>query len=102
MRLSTLFIGINAALVAAAFSLVVHAHVCTKNASLADARTAELVRDYGLTDLAVFTEANYTRHPTMTDLNTPFQDSPMSLEHFPSGSLLQPPSHVVEPYAKKY
>ena len=47
-----------------------------------------------LTDLCLFTEARYTRHPSMTDLNTPFQDHPMSLEHFPSGAIMAPPPHL--------
>lgn len=50
-----------------------------------------LVAELGLTDLCLFTEARYTRHPTQADLNTAFQDHPLSLDHFPSGSLMQPP-----------
>ncbi|MRR54507.1 MAG: hypothetical protein EG822_08355 [Deltaproteobacteria bacterium] len=49
------------------------------------------VRELGLTDLCLFTEASYTRHITQTDLRTPFQELPLSLEHFPSGALMQPP-----------
>ncbi len=45
----------------------------------------------GLTDLAIWTEARYTRHPSQADFFTPFQDAPGALEHFPSGSLLAPP-----------
>lgn len=52
---------------------------------------AEMVKRLELTDLCLFTEANYTRHLSQADLHTPFQDSPMSLEHFPSGSLVGPP-----------
>ncbi len=52
---------------------------------------AEMVRTLGLTDLCLFTEASYTRHLSQADLHTPFQDSPMSLEHFPSGSIAAPP-----------
>ena len=52
----------------------------------------ELVRSLELTDLCLFTEANYTRHLTQADGHVPFQDHPVSLEHFPSGSLLLPPS----------
>jgi hypothetical protein len=51
----------------------------------------EIVRILMLTDLCLFTEARYTRHPSMTDLNAPFQDHPMSLEHFPSGSMMTVP-----------
>jgi hypothetical protein len=53
-----------------------------------------LVRRHGLTDLCLFTEARYTRHPTQADFHAPFQDSPLSLEHFPSGSLMIPPYKV--------
>ena len=56
----------------------------------------DLVRQLGLTDLCLFTEARYTRHPSQADFHSPFQDSPLALEHFPSGSLLPPP-----PYFKK-
>ena len=52
---------------------------------------AALVRRLGLTDLALFTEARYTRHPSQADRFTPFQEHPSSLEHFPSGSLAAPP-----------
>lgn len=51
-----------------------------------------LVRKLGLSDLALFTEARYTRHPTQADLHSAFQDHPLALEHFPSGSLI-PPRH---------
>jgi hypothetical protein len=50
-----------------------------------------MVREYDLTDLALFTEARYTRHVTQADLHSAFQDHPMSFEHFPSGSLYLPP-----------
>ena len=52
----------------------------------------EMVKRLDLTDLCLFTEANYTRHLTQADGHVPFQDHPVSLEHFPSGSLLRPPS----------
>jgi hypothetical protein len=53
-----------------------------------------LVRQHGLTDLCLFTEARYTRHPSQADFHAPFQDSPLSLEHFPSGSLMVPPYKI--------
>jgi len=53
---------------------------------------AGLVSALGLTDLALFTEARYTRHPSLADLASPFQDHPMALEHFPSGSIVPPRS----------
>ena len=55
-----------------------------------------MVQRLGLTDLCLFTEASYTRHLSLADFHTAFQDSPMALEHFPSGSLVTHP-----PAAKK-
>jgi hypothetical protein len=55
---------------------------------------SELVRTLELTDLCLFTEARYTRHLSQADLNAPFQDHPMSLEHYPSGSLVMPPDSI--------
>jgi len=57
----------------------------------------QLVGQLGLTDLALFTEARYTRHPSQADLHSAFQDHPMSLEHFPSGSLVSPPRQNFAP-----
>ena len=57
-------------------------------------RTAALVKRLELTDLCLFTEASYTRHLALADRHTPFQDDPMSLEHFPSGSLAAAPDHL--------
>lgn len=58
---------------------------------------AAMVKALGLTDLCLFTEARYTRHPAMADLGTAFQDHPLSLEHFPSGSVIAPPRHLRNP-----
>lgn len=55
--------------------------------------SAALVGWLGLTDLALFTEARYTRHLSLADRFAPFQDHPAALEHFPSGALVGPPSH---------
>lgn len=54
------------------------------------AATAALVTRYQLTDLALFTEARYTRHLSQADHHAPFQDHPAALEHFPSGSMTVP------------
>jgi hypothetical protein len=54
----------------------------------------EIVGVLALTDLCLFTEARYTRHPSMADLHTPFQDHPLALEHFPSGALMAIPPHL--------
>jgi hypothetical protein len=56
----------------------------------------KLVHALGITDLCLFTEARYTRHPTQADLHSAFQDHPLALEHFPSGSLISPPHRYKE------
>lgn len=63
---------------------------------LADNR--DLVEKLGLTDLALFTEARYTRHPSQADLHSAFQDHPGALEHFPTGSLLAPRPSALKPH----
>jgi hypothetical protein len=57
--------------------------------------TQALAQRLGLTDLALFTEARYTRHPSQADLHSAFQDHPLALEHFPSGSLIVPPHDIL-------
>ena len=49
-----------------------------------------LVATLQLTDLSIWTEARYTRHPSQADFFSPFQDFPSSFEHFPAGSILAP------------
>ena len=56
---------------------------------------SSIVRDYGLTDLCLASEARYTRHPSMADRHAPFQDHPLALDHYPSGSLIPPPPHLI-------
>lgn len=50
----------------------------------------QLVEALGLSDLAVTTEARYTRHPAVSDPVVPFMDHPGNIEHFPSGSFFRP------------
>lgn len=75
---------------------VMFAHASHRRSSDLEAleKQREMVKKLELTDLCLFTDARYTRHPSMADLNTPFQDYPMSLEHFPSGSLMPLPPHL--------
>jgi len=69
----------------------VHSHVQIREDWPRIQQKRMMARDLELTDLCLFTEASYTRHITQADRHTPFQDSPMALEHFPSGSLVPPP-----------
>lgn len=86
-----IFLALNIA----AFILVfVHAHLFGARALPKIKEKALLVGRFGLTDLCLFTDARYTRHPSMADIHTPFQDSPLAMEHFPSGTLIFPPPHI--------
>lgn len=58
-------------------------------------------RALSLTDLAVWTEARYTRHPALADRATAFQDHPGALEHFPAGSIVAPPPHLLPASANR-
>jgi hypothetical protein len=55
---------------------------------------AKVVKELELTDLSLFTEARYTRHLSQADLFSAFQDHPVSLEHFPAGSIAGPPARL--------
>ena len=44
----------------------------------------------GLPNLAITSAARYLRHYSITDLTTPFQDYPASLDHFPAGFAFTP------------
>jgi hypothetical protein len=77
------------------FGLTAAHPALSRRASAASLRArALLVRRLELTDLCLSTEANYTRHLSLADFHTAFQDHPLALEHFPSGSLLGPPPHL--------
>ncbi len=60
-------------------------------AAPAIAQRSALVKTLDLTDLALFTEARYTRHPSQADLHSAFQDHPLALDHFPTGTLVPAP-----------
>ena len=92
MRRSSLAFGLIALGAVALAMELGHAHLSRDAATARLVRTTELVRDAGLTDLSLFTAARYARHPSMADLHTPFQDNPMSFEHFPAGSFAPRPA----------
>lgn len=101
MRPSTRFILLTGVCISLCLLMGLHANVSnvTQQAELAE--RMQLVRELRLTDLCLFTEARYTRHPAMADLHAPFQDHPMSFEHFPSGSLISPPSGLQRLHAPR-
>ncbi|TKD15435.1 hypothetical protein FBT96_16855 [Rhodobacter capsulatus] len=91
LRPATPVLAAFGALLALAAVEATHAVLTAPREAARLAEGARLVRALGLSDLALFTEARYTRHPSLADLATAFQDNPLSFDHFPSGSLIAPP-----------
>ncbi|MGE5894571.1 MAG: hypothetical protein ACM34I_10995 [bacterium] len=91
MRKSTFFLLFLALQIVLMGLLFLHAFSQARtNAPVLD-ESALLVKKLELTDLSLFTEARYTRHLSQADMHTAFQDHPLCLEHFPSGSLVRHP-----------
>ena len=99
MRKSDIFLLSLAAQALVLCLLFFHASYRTGSDMPSIMEKGRMVKALELTDLCLFTEARYTRHITQADLNTPFQDHPMSLEHFPSGSFIMPPENIFRAYA---
>jgi hypothetical protein len=95
LRRSTIFLGLTAGSALGMAGIFLYATGVVKASGPLFARKTVLVKQLQLTDLCLFTEASYTRHLSMADLATPFQDAPMSMEHFPTGGLAGPPPHLV-------
>ena len=91
MRRSTIFFSFITVSILLFAALLLHARQSRISSDATLAANAELVKSLQLTDLCLFTEARYTRHPAMADLHSPFQDHPFAMDHFPSGSLVSPP-----------
>lgn len=90
-RPADMAIGLFAVAVLALAATFVDAARGVAAAGPALAERAKLVERLGLTDLVLFTEARYTRHPSQADRHAAFQDHPFAFEHFPSGALMAAP-----------
>lgn len=53
-------------------------------------RVQHVVADLGVSDLALCTEARYTRHPAVSDAVVVGMDHPGELDHFPSTLFFAP------------
>jgi hypothetical protein len=73
------------------FLFVAHPALSGSDHAQRRAKARHLVRRLGLTDLALVTEARHTRHPSQADRFAAFQNHPMALDPFPSGSVMAPP-----------
>lgn len=86
MRRSIQFLLFTAASLTIFMLLPLHA----RHSQQHPAGVLKQLQNLHVTDLCLTTEARYTRHPAMADLHAPFQEHPLALEHFPSGSLILP------------
>ncbi len=101
VRKSSIYLSLTGALAVLFLGMLLHAKVQAGRAMNQRESNTALVRSLGLTDLCIFTEARYTRHPAMADRHAAFQDHPMGLDHFPSGSLVAPPTFP-SPHARPH
>ena len=74
--------------------LFVHAYYREQNDAPFLNERVSTVNEYERMDLCVFADAQYTRNPTIADFSAAFQDHPVSLEHFLSGSIISPPAQL--------
>lgn len=64
---------------------VIHSVIAQKNGQAESFLTLQsVVASLGLSDLALSTEARYTRHPAVSDSVVVSMDHPGAIDHFPS------------------
>jgi len=101
MRKHRFFLAFTLLELAALLALVAHGRAAVRRAESGEIPARrEVVRRLGLTDLSLWTEARYTRHPSQADLHSAFQDHPTALEHFPTGSIAGPPAGLRRHHGK--
>lgn len=88
------FIGILGLQIALLVLLVGNGKLNLRHMQPQLAANRNLVKTLQLTDLSIWTEARYTRHPSQADFFSPFQDFPACMDHFPAGSIIAPPRSV--------
>ncbi len=96
-RPSTLLFAVLALALLLFLASLVDAGLRSRAAAPALEARRALAAGFELTDLALFTEARYTRHLTQADRHSAFQDHPLALDHFPSGALVPPPARLERP-----
>jgi hypothetical protein len=92
MRKSNLYFITLSAQVILLISTFLHAKLDGELRRQTREQMSIMVHQFSLTDLCLFSEASYTRHLSQADTHTPFQDNPFSMDHFPSGSLIELPA----------
>jgi len=90
MRRSLQFLLFTATSLTIFLLLPLHARHAQQQAGDEIKQQPAQLRNLHVTDLCLATEARYTRHPALADRHAPFQEHPLALEHFPTGSLILP------------
>jgi len=96
VRKSTVFLSFSALGIVSVMLTLLDGHMSRSSAALLLEERTRMVRTLGLTDIALFTEARYTRHPSQADRHSAFQDHPGSMEHFPTGSFMPPSQRLLQ------
>ncbi len=90
MRPSVLFLVTLTGFLVVQLGLVWSAGQRLESSSRSEHQMRAIIRNYGLSDLCIATDARYIRHPAVSDRVAPFMDYPGSIEHFPTGSFWTP------------
>jgi hypothetical protein len=98
MRKSDVFLLLAVGGMVLLVGVLIQAHLAARGDLPLVRQEAEVVRNLGLTDLCLSTEARYTRHLSQADWHAAFQSHPLALDHFPSGSILSPPRTLKKPH----
>ena len=96
VRKSTVFLSFSALGILSVALTILDGHMSRSYAAPMLEERTRMVKTLGLTDIALFTEARYTRHPSQADRHSPFQDHPGSMEHFPTGSFMPPSQRLLQ------
>lgn len=98
MRKSSIFLIFILSCTLALALAFVDAHLQTAGELPRLRQEIKVVETLKLTDLCLTTEARHTRHPSQADWHSAFQSHPGALDHFPSGSIIQPPETIIKGY----
>jgi hypothetical protein len=98
LRKSDVFLLLTVSGMVLLAAILLQAHIVARGDLPFVRQEAEVVKNLGLTDLCLSTEARYTRHLSQADWHAAFQSHPMALDHFPSGSILGPPETLKTPH----
>jgi hypothetical protein len=80
-----------------AAGILLHANHLSARWDTYSAENRALASTLGLSNLALSSEARYTRHLSLADSFAAFQDVPCGLDFLPSGTFFTPAAHAGSP-----